>query len=146
MNENSDVAAQVVFPLIAGIGIGMLLHATYQVFTRSLKPWELATGTSAFFLVRFTAATVGLVSLFLTQLLLSINFRKAVGGTIFYDGLSKRLPPQFVVQGRALPIDYSAIKFFQPDVKAEVLHAVSSSIRVRRSSSRNECERTNSFI
>jgi hypothetical protein len=63
LNENADVAAQVIFPLISGIGIGMLFHAPYQVFVRSLKPWELATGTSAFFLVRFTGATVGLVSL-----------------------------------------------------------------------------------
>ena len=59
---------------------------------------------------------------------------KAVAGTVFYDGLSKLLPADFVVQGHALPINYSDIKNFQPDVKAEVLHAVSSSIRVRCSS------------
>jgi len=40
----------------------MLFHAPYQVFIRALKSEELATGTSAFFLVRFTGATVGLVS------------------------------------------------------------------------------------
>jgi hypothetical protein len=39
----------------------MLFHAPYQVFTKALEPHELATGTSAFFLVRFTGATVGLV-------------------------------------------------------------------------------------
>lgn len=53
---------QVVYPLISGIGMGFLFHAPYQVFVRSLKPKELAGGTSAFFLVRFTGATVGLVS------------------------------------------------------------------------------------
>lgn len=62
MDENADVVAQVVYPLFAGFGLGMLFHAPYQVFTKALKPWELATGTSAFFLVRFTGATVGLVS------------------------------------------------------------------------------------
>lgn len=136
LNENANVAVQVVFPLIAGIGIGMLFHAPYQVFTRSLKPWELATGTSAFFLVRFTGATVGLVSLSITEssFCCPLNFMKAVAGTIFYDGLSKLLPADFVVQGHALPINYSDIQNFQPDVKAEVLHAVSSSIRVRCSS------------
>ena len=56
---------------------------------------------------------------------------KAVAGTIFYDGLSKLLPADFVVRGHALPINYSGIKFFQPDVKAEVLHAVSSSISLQ---------------
>ena len=64
LNENANVFSQIFYPLIAGIGIGMLFHAPYQVFTRALKPRELATGTSAFFLVRFTGATVGLVSLF----------------------------------------------------------------------------------
>lgn len=54
--------AQICFPLIAGIGIGFLFHAPYQVFVKALHPSELATGTSAFFLVRFTGATIGLVS------------------------------------------------------------------------------------
>lgn len=62
LNEFSSPVAQITFTLIAGIGLGMLFHAPYQVFTRVLKPGELATGTSAFFLVRFTGATVGLVS------------------------------------------------------------------------------------
>ena len=65
LNETPNIFSQVVYPLVAGIGLGMLFHAPYQVFTRALKPQELATGTSAFFLVRFTGATVGLVSLFL---------------------------------------------------------------------------------
>ena len=146
LNENADVAAQVVFPLITGIGIGMLFHAPYQVFARSLKPWELATGTSAFFLVRFTGATVGLVSLPESNFCRSLNFMKAVAGTIFSDEMSKRLPAEFVVRGQALSIDYSAIKFFQPEVKAEVLHAVSSSIRVRCWSSRIGFEKTNAFL
>ncbi len=49
------------YPLVSGIGMGLLFHAPYQVFVRCLKPGELAAGTSAFFLVRFTGATVGLV-------------------------------------------------------------------------------------
>lgn len=63
LNEHASMAAQIMFPLIAGIGLGLLFHAPYQVFFRALKPSELATGTSAFFLVRFTGATIGLVSL-----------------------------------------------------------------------------------
>jgi len=64
LNETPNIFSEVVYPLVAGVGLGMLFHAPYQVFTRALKPQELATGTSAFFLVRFTGATVGLVSLF----------------------------------------------------------------------------------
>ncbi len=61
LNETAKTYAQVLFPLIAGVGIGMLFHAPYQIFTRTLKPREIASGTSAFFLVRFTGATMGLV-------------------------------------------------------------------------------------
>jgi hypothetical protein len=130
LNEKADVVAEIAFPLIAGIGIGMLFHAPYQVFARSLKPCELATGTSAFFLVRFTGATVGLVSLSESPFDVPLNPMKAVAGTIFDDMLSKRVPSSFVFPGHPLTIDYSTIKFLQPEVKAEVVHAVSSSIKV----------------
>lgn len=62
LDEHSSVLTQIIYPLVAGIGLGMLFHAPYQIFANALKPHELATGTSAFFLVRFTGATVGLVS------------------------------------------------------------------------------------
>jgi len=62
MDEKSNTTSQIIYPLIAGVGLGMLFHAPYQVFIRALKPQELATGTSAFFLTRFTGATIGLVS------------------------------------------------------------------------------------
>lgn len=67
LDERSSSSLQVVFPLIAGVGLGLLFHAPYQVFTKALQPHELATGTSAFFLVRFTGATIGLVSCYLFQ-------------------------------------------------------------------------------
>jgi len=51
----------------------------------------------------------------------------ALAGTIFYDTLSRRLPSDF---GHASTINYSGIKFLQPELKAEVVHAVSSSIRM----------------
>ncbi|KAF8168270.1 major facilitator superfamily domain-containing protein [Crassisporium funariophilum] len=113
LNENATVVSQVVYPLITGIGLGMLFHAPYQVFTRALKPQEIATGTSAFFLVRFTGATVGL----------------AVAGTIFYAQASTRLPPDLAFHDSAPSINYSAIKFLHPELRQHVLHIVSSSIR-----------------
>ena len=61
LNERSPSVLRIIFPLVAGLGLGMLFHAPYQVFTKTLEPHELATGTSAFFLVRFTGATTGLV-------------------------------------------------------------------------------------
>jgi len=61
LDDMTSRALQAILPLIAGVGIGMLFHAPYQVFARALDSSTLAVGTSAFFLVRFTGATVGLV-------------------------------------------------------------------------------------
>ena len=74
-----------------------------------------------------------------------LNSIKAVAGTIYSEGLSGLLPADFVVRGRALPINYSDIKFFPSDVKVKVLHAISSSIRVWFCSLRIESEKTNTF-
>ncbi|PPQ90416.1 hypothetical protein CVT25_014934 [Psilocybe cyanescens] len=114
LNENANVASQIVYPLIAGIGLGMLFHAPYQVFLRALKPQELATGTSAFFLTRFTGATVGL----------------AVAGTIFYARVASSLPPDLKFQESSSSINYAAIKNLPPGQKEDVLHIISSAIRV----------------
>jgi hypothetical protein len=62
LHEQSSSMTQSLCPLTAGIGLGMLFHAPYQIFIKALEPRELAMGTSAFFLVRFTGATIGLVS------------------------------------------------------------------------------------
>lgn len=65
---------QSLLPLVGGLGIGMLFHAPYQALTGVLSPKELAAGTGAFFLVRFTGATVGLACVFLIPMyLLLIN-------------------------------------------------------------------------
>lgn len=61
MKAHSTPIQQGAYPLIAGLGLGMLFHAPYQVFTRALVRKDMASGTSGFFLVRFTGATVGLV-------------------------------------------------------------------------------------
>ncbi|KAF8887970.1 major facilitator superfamily domain-containing protein [Gymnopilus junonius] len=114
LDEEADVVSQILYPLIAGIGIGMLFHAPYQVFTRALKPHEIATGTSAFFLVRFTGATIGL----------------AIAGTIFYARTSARLPPDLKFQNSPSSINYDAIKYLPPIQKEAVLHTISSAIRL----------------
>jgi hypothetical protein len=67
MDENAPISSQILFPLISGIGIGMLFHSPYQVFLRTLEQHEVASGTSAFFLMRFTGATIGLVSFLYSQ-------------------------------------------------------------------------------
>lgn len=61
MDEYSSAAMQELPPFIAGLGIGMLFHAPFQALARLLEPSDLASATSAFFLIRFTGATSGLV-------------------------------------------------------------------------------------
>jgi MFS family permease len=61
MDVSSSKALQAVIALISGIGIGAVFHAPYQMFAARLGS-HLASGTGAFFLVRFTGATLGLVS------------------------------------------------------------------------------------
>ncbi|TCD70655.1 hypothetical protein EIP91_002376 [Steccherinum ochraceum] len=110
LDENSIRAPQTVFPLLAGLGLGMLFHAPYQVFTRTLRTRELASGTSAFFLVRFTGATVGL----------------SVAGAILQSRLYHTLPGG--VDRSSL--DLAHIDLIQPDaVRAQVVHSVSLSIQ-----------------
>ena len=61
LSYRTAIALQEIAPLVAGIGIGMLFHAPYQILTKALPSDNIASATSAFFLVRFTGATCGLV-------------------------------------------------------------------------------------
>ncbi|KAJ6519489.1 amino acid permease ScVBA-like protein [Mycena sanguinolenta] len=113
LNEGSTITAEL-FPLVCGIGLGMLFHAPYQVFTGSLKQRDLAAGTSAFFLVRFTGATVGL----------------AVAGAVFDSRAYSRIPPQLLINGGS-SIDFIQLGNLQPvEFKLEVLHIIATSIQM----------------
>jgi len=61
LNERSNIWIQELYPLLAGIGIGMLFHTPFQVVTNLLPKRDLASATGAFFLVRFIGTTTGLV-------------------------------------------------------------------------------------
>ncbi|KAF9498060.1 amino acid permease ScVBA-like protein [Pleurotus eryngii] len=114
LDEHPKLSAYVTFPLLAGIGLGMLFHAPYQVFTRALKPSELASATSAFFLVRFTGATVGL----------------AVAGAVFQDRTTSRFPAEISLQGLGSTMDFSSLNSIQPmELRNQVLSIVASSIQ-----------------
>lgn len=113
LKDASSHFAQICFPLIAGIGIGFLFHAPYQVFVKALHPSELATGTSAFFLVRFTGATIGL----------------AVAGMVFDRRLSHALPIGYQIQGSS-SINWRLLSLIEPlSLRNEVLDAVALAIQ-----------------
>ncbi|KAJ8596466.1 amino acid permease ScVBA-like protein [Rhizopogon salebrosus TDB-379] len=113
LRDASPNIMQICFPLIAGIGVGLLFHAPYQVFVKALQPSELATGTSAFFLVRFTGATIGL----------------AVAGMVFDKQLSHALPVGYQIQGSS-SINWRSLSLIEPlSLRVEVLSAVALAVR-----------------
>lgn len=130
LDAESSLIVQIAYPLISGIGIGMLFHAPYQVFIRALKSEELATGTSAFFLVRFTGATVGLVSGSSFAWRSLLNDLQAVAGAIFY-GRASRLLTELPMNQSSSSIDYSALRTIEPlSLRQHVVHVISTSIQV----------------
>ncbi|KAI1797613.1 amino acid permease ScVBA-like protein [Ganoderma leucocontextum] len=100
MSDASPRSTQIAFPLIAGVGLGMLFHAPYQVFTRALGRQDVAAGTSAFFLVRFTGATVGL----------------AVAGAVFRGQLSETLPTGVIASSVLESLDVLQSRSDWPDI------------------------------
>lgn len=114
LDDMTTPALQIILPLTAGIGIGMLFHAPYQVFARALDPATLATGTSAFFLVRFTGATIGL----------------AVAGLVYNETLMRGMPATYWIEASP-SIDWSSLQFIEPtSLRSEVLHAVAVAIKM----------------
>ncbi|KAJ7919085.1 amino acid permease ScVBA-like protein [Mycena leptocephala] len=112
LDERSSITAEL-FPLVSGVGLGMLFHAPYQVFTRSLKQRDLAAGTSVFFLVRFTGATVGL----------------AIAGAVFDARAYTRIPPDLLMNGGS-SINFIRLGSLQPlEYKMKVLHILATSIQ-----------------
>ncbi|KAJ7225861.1 MFS general substrate transporter [Mycena pura] len=112
LDETSSITAEL-FPLVSGIGLGMLFHAPYQAFTRTLKRQDLAAGTSAFFLVRFTGATVGL----------------AIAGAVFDARALSRIPPALLING-GTSIDFARLLTLQPpEFKQQILHIIATSIQ-----------------
>ena len=129
----SSSSVKVLFPLVAGIGLGLLLHAPYQVFTRALQSGDMAIGTSAFFLMRFTGATIGLVSAFFFSEL-EVPFSQfntqSLAGTVFNIRLDKTLPSEY--GGDSSTIDLATVQLMTPpELRDEVLEAIARSIQVR---------------
>jgi hypothetical protein len=80
LNERSNIWLQELYPLLAGIGIGMLFHTPFQVVTNLLPKRDLASATGAFFLVRFIGTTTGLVRTCPSEQLIVPDIVIPVGG------------------------------------------------------------------
>ncbi|KIY51339.1 amino acid permease ScVBA-like protein, partial [Fistulina hepatica ATCC 64428] len=112
LDQYSSIVCQVVFQLIAGIGIGFLFHCPHEVLTAAVGDKNLASVTSAFFLVRFTGASVGL----------------SIAGAIYSGSVAGKLPDEY--NGSHASIDYSLLHSLQPlSVRNEIVDLIARSIR-----------------
>ena len=148
LDISSNAIERVVYPLIAGLGIGMTFHSPYQILANAVEPERLASATGAFFLVRFIATTVGVVSaqtpsltgLFspvwnveIERLADHLNFQ-STAGVIFTSQLASRLPEGFKVDRVLIDLgDLTSIP--DPVLRRQVLHATSKALSVRHPSS-----------
>ncbi|KIJ45566.1 hypothetical protein M422DRAFT_59756 [Sphaerobolus stellatus SS14] len=115
LDERSNLATRELFPLIAGIGVGMLFHAPFAALTTGMSAHDRSRSTSAFFLVRFIGATSGL----------------SVAGAVYESGLTRTLPPNAPFSADGASTDLRRLVDIQPEsLRLAVLHAVSSSISI----------------
>lgn len=113
LSNKSPLILKEIYPLIAGIGIGMLFHAPFAAITNGMTNEDRACTTSAFFLVRFIGATSGL----------------SVAGAIFDSRLSQTLPKNSPVREANLSDDLRKLVHLRPiTLRLEVLHDVSSAL------------------
>ncbi|KAI0257095.1 major facilitator superfamily domain-containing protein [Lactifluus subvellereus] len=93
LGENTQAMMQSFLPLLGGFGLGMLFHTPYQALTSALSPKELAAGTGAFFLVRFTGATVGLACLSLMRISFELTCLcvQSIAGAIYQSSISRNV-------------------------------------------------------
>ncbi|GJJ09461.1 hypothetical protein Clacol_003684 [Clathrus columnatus] len=113
VRNKSPLILKEVYPLVAGIGIGMLFHAPFAAITNGMASQDRASTTSAFFLVRFIGATSGL----------------SMAGAIFEGRLSKTLPENSPLRGTSFSNDLRKLVHIKPlTLRMEILHDVSSAL------------------
>lgn len=136
LSNKSSLVLKEIYPLIAGVGVGMLFHAPFAAITNGMTNEDRASTTSAFFLVRFIGATSGLVSFFLfcihqwksTQFL-----HQSMAGAVFESRLSKTLPQNSPVREADFSNDLRKLVHIKPiTLRLEILHDVSSALSVNK--------------
>ncbi|KAF8527905.1 MFS general substrate transporter [Hysterangium stoloniferum] len=115
LDDRSSTVIRELYPLIAGIGIGMLFHAPFAALTNGMTTQERSRTTSAFFLVRFIGATSGL----------------SVAGAIYESRIARSMPTSssFNISGDSVDMR-SFVHILPVSLRVEVLHAISSAISV----------------
>ncbi|KAG8964259.1 hypothetical protein FRC03_002026 [Tulasnella sp. 419] len=111
MDHHSGLPIQIIFPLIAGLGMGLLFRSPFTALETS-APKEVRAGlTATFFLVRFIGTCTGL----------------AVAGAMFDSRVRAVLPSEFNLDFSK--IDWrSLVHISSPELREQVLAGVSNAI------------------
>ncbi len=133
LKAEAPEALEVLFPLICGIGMGVMLHAPYQIFVENAQVTRASDGHECVLpgpLHRSNSWTRKYYLAFLELIL--ILFAKAVAGSIFYARASSRLPSDLPIEIQGSSLDFSGLSSIEPmSLRWEVLNIVATSVQVR---------------
>ncbi|KAB5592625.1 MFS transporter [Ceratobasidium theobromae] len=131
LDERSNMVMQTLIPLVAGIGVGLLLKTPATALSAAMRGCDAPAVTAGLLLVRFIGTASGV----------------SIGGAVYQSRLAANLPPGFGLDMSVPNFDYRLLTTLQPEsLRNEVLRAVSRSISVRMCNSCEMRNKTNAVV
>ncbi|CCO26242.1 MFS drug transporter, putative [Rhizoctonia solani AG-1 IB] len=113
LDERSGVIVQTLIPLVAGVGVGLLLKTPATALSLAMRGCDVPAVTAGLLLVRFIGTASGV----------------SIGGAIYQSRLAVNLPSDFSLDMSVPNFDYRMLTTLQPEsLRNSVLQAVSRSI------------------
>lgn len=113
LDERSNIIMQALIPLVAGIGVGLLLKTPATALRLAMKGSDAPAVTAGLLLVRFIGTASGV----------------SIGGAVYESRLTANLPAEFDLDMSVPNFDYRLLTTLQPEsLRNKVLRAVSRSI------------------
>ncbi|CUA72443.1 putative MFS-type transporter C16A3,17c [Schizosaccharomyces pombe 972h-] [Rhizoctonia solani] len=113
LDERSGIMVQTLIPLVAGVGVGLLLKTPATALSLAMRGCDVPAVTAGLLLVRFIGTASGV----------------SIGGAIYQNRLASNLPAEFSLDMSVPNFDYRLLTILQPEsLRNNVLRAVSRSI------------------
>ncbi|KAL5635942.1 hypothetical protein ACGC1H_004668 [Rhizoctonia solani] len=113
LDERSGIMVQTLIPLVAGVGVGLLLKTPATALSLAMRGCDVPAVTAGLLLVRFIGTASGV----------------SIGGAIYQSRLAVNLPAEFSLDMSVPNFDYRLLTALQPEsLRNNVLRAVSRSI------------------
>ncbi|CAE6525356.1 unnamed protein product [Rhizoctonia solani] len=113
LDERSGMIIQTLIPLVAGVGVGLLLKTPATALSLAMRGCDVPAVTAGLLLVRFIGTASGV----------------SIGGAIYQSRLAVNLPAEFDLDMSVPNFDYRLLTTLQPEsLRNSVLRAVSRSI------------------